>query len=149
VVTGLAQAMFPRQAHGSLVTDDKGNVVGSELIGQGFSKPEYFHPRPSAAGEKGYDSTASTGSNFGPTSKKLHDRIAGDLTALQKDNPEAHEPAPADLVTASGSGLDPHVSPAAALWQVPRVAKARGVAAERVRQLVEAQVEGREFGLLG
>jgi len=149
VVTGLAQAMFPKQAHGSLVTDDKGNVVGSELIGQGFSKPEYFHPRPSAAGEKGYDGTASSGSNLGPTSKKLHDRIAGDLTVLQKDNPEARETAPADLVTASASGLDPHVSPAAALWQVPRVAKARGVAAERVRQLVEAQVEGREYGLLG
>jgi potassium-transporting ATPase KdpC subunit len=149
VVTGLAQLLFPKQAHGSLVTDARGNVVGSELIAQGFSKPEYFHPRPSAAGEKGYDGTASSGSNLGVTSKKLHDRVAGDLAALQKDNPDAHEPAPDDLVTASASGLDPHLSPAAALWQVQRVAKARGIAPERVRQLVETQVEGREYGILG
>jgi K+-transporting ATPase ATPase C chain len=148
-MTGLAKAMFPRQADGSLVSDDKGAVVGSELIGQSFSKPAYFQSRPSAAGDKGYDAAGSTGSNFGTTSKKLQDRVNADVTRLQKENPEARGPIPADLVTASGSGLDPHITPEAALWQVPRVARARNLQPERVKQAVESQIEGRDFGLLG
>lgn len=149
LVTGLAQLMFPRQAQGSLVTDDHGHVVGSELIGQPFSRPSYFQPRPSAAGEKGWDATASGGSNFGTTSKKLRDRVAGEIARLHKENPDAPGPVPSDLVTASASGLDPEISPEAALWQVPRVARARGVGAERVRSVVESQIEGRELGVLG
>ncbi len=149
VVTGLGQLLFPQKANGSLVTDDRGNVVGSELIGQGFAKPYYFQPRPSAAGDKGYDATASRGSNLGTTSKKLRDRVEGDLLRLHQENPDAPGPVPSELVTASASGLDPEISPAAALWQVPRVAKARGVAAERVRSLVESELQGRELGLLG
>jgi potassium-transporting ATPase KdpC subunit len=146
--TGLAQLLFPRQANGSLIKDDKGNVVGSELIGQPFSKAAYFQPRPSAAGEKGYDASASSGTNFGTTSKKLRDRVEADIARLQKENPDAPGPIPADLVTASASGLDPHITPEGALWQVPRIAKARGVQPERVRQLVESQIEGRELGVL-
>jgi K+-transporting ATPase ATPase C chain len=149
VSTGLALALFPRQADGSLVTDDRGQVVGSELIGQGFGKPAYFQPRPSAAGDKGFDATASGGSNFGTTSKKLRDRVQADIARLQIGNPDASGPVPVDLVTTSASGLDPHISPEAALWQVPRVAKARGVQPERIRQLVESQIEERELGLLG
>ena len=129
VMTGLAQVLFPWRANGSLVTDEKGQVVGSELIAQGFSNPAYFQPRPSAAGEKGYDATSSGGSNLGPTSKKLQDRINDDLKRLKSENPEATGPIPAELVTASASGLDPHLSPEGMLWQLPRVAKARGVAA--------------------
>jgi K+-transporting ATPase ATPase C chain len=147
--TGLAQLLFPKQARGSLVTDRGGQVVGSELIGQGFAKPGYFQPRPSAAGEKGWDATASSGSNLATTSKKLRERVAADVDRLQKENREAPGPVPDDLVTASASGLDPHISPAAALWQVPRVAKTRGVEILRVRELVEAQIEGRELGFLG
>ena len=149
VVTGLAQLMFPRQAQGSLVTDDKGRVVGSELIGQPFSRAAYFHARPSAAGDKGYDATASGGSNLGTTSKKLRDRISAELARLHEENPDAPGPVPSDLLTASASGLDPDLSPAAAAWQVPRVARARGVAAERVRAVVEGAIEGRELGVLG
>jgi len=148
-VTGLGQLLFPHAARGSFVTDDKGNTIGSELIGQGFAKPSYFQPRPSAAGDKGYDATASTGSNLGPTSKKLQDRVIADLERLHKENPDAPGEVPSELVTASGSGLDPHVSPEAALWQLPRVAKARGVSPERIRTLVDANTEGRELGLLG
>jgi K+-transporting ATPase ATPase C chain len=147
--TGVAQLLFPRQAGGSLVADDKGTIVGSELIAQGFSKAVYFQERPSAAGEKGFDATASSGSNYGTTSKKLRDRVVAELARLQAENPDAPGPAPSELVTTSASGLDPHLSPEGALWQVPRVAKARGVQPERVRQLVEAQVEGRELGFLG
>jgi potassium-transporting ATPase KdpC subunit len=149
VMTGLAQIIFPWRANGSLVTDDKGQLVGSELIGQGFLNPAYFQPRPSAAGEKGYDATSSSGSNLGPTSKKLQDRINDDLKRLKSENPEATGSVPAELVTTSASGLDPHLSPEATLWQVPRVAKARGVASERVKSVVDANVEGRTFGILG
>jgi potassium-transporting ATPase KdpC subunit len=149
VMTGLAQILFPWRANGSLVTDEKGEVVGSELIAQGFANPAYLQPRPSAAGEKGYDATSSSGSNLGPTSKKLQDRIKEDLKRLKEENPDARGPVPADLVTASGSGLDPHVSPQGALWQVPRIAKARGVAPDRVKAVIDANVEGRTFGILG
>ena len=149
VMTGLAQVLFPWRANGSLVTDEKGQVIGSELIAQGFANPAYFQPRPSAAGEKGYDATSSGGSNLGTTSKKLQDRVAGDLKTLKEQNPDAQGPVPVELVTTSGSGLDPHVSPQGALWQVPRVAKARGMAPERVKAVVDANVEGRTFGILG
>ena len=149
VMTGLAQALFPWRANGSLITDEKGQVIGSELIGQSFANPAYFHSRPSAAGEKGYDATASGGSNLGPTSKKLQDRIHEDIKRLQEENPGATGPIPAELVTASASGLDPHLSPEAMLWQVPRVAKARSVASDRVEAIIESNVEGRTFGILG
>ena len=149
VMTGLAQALFPWRANGSLVTDEKGQVVGSEFIGQAFANPAYFQPRPSAAGEKGYDATSSGGSNLGSTSKKLQDRINEDLKRLKSENPEATGLVPAELVTASASGLDPHLSPEAMLWQLPRVAKARGVAPDRVKAVVDANVEGRTFGILG
>jgi K+-transporting ATPase ATPase C chain len=149
VITGLAQLLFPWRANGSLVTDEKGQVVGSELIAQGFANPAYFQPRPSAAGEKGYDATSSGGSNLGPTSKKLQDRLNDDINRLKTENPEATGAIPAQLVTASASGLDPHLSPEAMLWQLPRVAKARGISAERVKAVVESSVEGRTFGILG
>lgn len=149
VTTGLAQVLFPYRAGGSFVADDSGKVVGSELIGQGFSAAGYFHPRPSAAGKDGWDPTGSTGSNLGPTSKKLRDSAVDGLQKLQAENPDAPGPAPVELVTASGSGLDPHLSPAAALWQVPRVARARHVAEDRVRTLVESQIERRDLLVLG
>ena len=149
VMTGLAQALFPWRANGSLVTDEKGQVVGSELIAQGFSNPAYFQPRPSAAGEKGYDATSSGGSNLGPTSKKLRDRINDDLKRLKAENPDASVPVPTELVTASASGLDPHLSPEGMLWQVPRVAKARGITPDRIQAVVASNIEGRTFGVLG
>jgi K+-transporting ATPase ATPase C chain len=149
VMTGITQVIFPWRANGSLVTDEKGQVIGSELIAQGFANPAYLQPRPSAAGEKGYDATSSSGSNFGPTSKKLQDRIKDDVKRLKEENPDATGLVPADLVTASGSGLDPDLSPQAALWQVPRIAKARGISPERVRGLIEANVEGRTLGIFG
>jgi len=149
VMTGLSQVLFPWRANGSLVTDEKGQVVGSELIAQGFANPAYFQPRPSAAGEKGYDAANSSGSNLGPTSKKLQDRINDDLKRLKYENPDAAGSVPAELVTTSGSGLDPDLSPAAMLWQVPRVAKARGVTIERVKAVVDSNIEGRTFGILG
>jgi K+-transporting ATPase ATPase C chain len=149
VVTGAAQLLFPARANGSVVRDGRGNIVGSELLAQPFAAAGYFQPRPSAAGEKGFDPTASGGSNFGPTSKKLRDRAAADVERLAKENPDAVAPVPAELVTASASGLDPHLSPEAALWQVPRIAKARGVAPDRVRVLVETSVDGRTLGFMG
>jgi K+-transporting ATPase ATPase C chain len=149
VITGLAQVLFPWRSNGSLITDKKGQVIGSELIAQGFANPAYFHPRPSAAGEKGYDAANSSGSNLGPTSKKLQDRIKDDLKRLKAENPDAAGLVPGELVTTSGSGLDPHLSPEAMLWQVPRVAKARGIAAERLKAVVVSSVEGRTFGILG
>lgn len=149
VMTGLAQVLFPARSNGSLVTDARGRVVGSELIGQPFTRVEYVWPRPSAAGANGYDAAASSGSNLGPTSQKLRDRIMAEIARLTDANPEAGGPIPSDLVTASASGLDPHLSPAAALWQAPRVARARNVDPERVRALIEANVEGRTLGLFG
>jgi potassium-transporting ATPase KdpC subunit len=149
VMTGLAQVLFPWRADGSLVTDEKGQVIGSELIAQGFANPAYFQPRPSAAGEKGYDAANSSGSNLGPTSKKLQDRIKEDVKRLKAENPDAIGAIPGELVTTSGSGLDPHLSPAAMLWQVPRVAKARGVTPDRVKAVVDANVEDRTLGILG
>ena len=150
VSTGVAKVLFGRQADGSIVRNEQGEPVGSELIGQRFTSPGYLQPRPSAAGADGYDPTASSGSNLGPTSQKLRDRITAEIERLRGENPDAPAgPIPADLVFASGSGLDPHLTPEGALWQVPRIAKARGVAVERVRGVVEASVEGRQLGILG
>jgi len=148
-VTGVAQLLFPARANGSLVSGEAGQVVGSALIAQGFSNPAYLQPRPSAAGDNGYDATASGGSNLGPTSKKLRDRVQADLSRLQRDNPAAAGPVPAELVLTSGSGVDPEISPDAALWQLPRIAAARGIAEPRLRAIVEEHVEGRDLGFLG
>jgi K+-transporting ATPase ATPase C chain len=145
--TGLAQLLFPDRANGSLILSN-GQVVGSSLIGQSFAKPAYFHPRPSAAGN-GYDATMSGGSNYGPTNQKLIDRIKADIEKFRQENPEYHGPIPADMVTASGSGLDPHISPASALAQAARVAKARAVSADQVNQLIAQFTEGPSLGFLG
>ena len=149
LTTGVALALFSGRAHGSLVEDEQGRAVGSELIAQPFASAGYLQPRPSAAGEKGYDATSSGGSNLGPTSKTLRERAVKDVQRLQQENPDAPGAVPAELVTASGSGLDPHLSPEGALWQAPRIARARGVAPERVRAVISANVEGRDLLVLG
>jgi K+-transporting ATPase ATPase C chain len=147
-VTGAAQAMFHKQANGSLI-ERNGKVIGSELIAQGFSKPEYFHPRPSAAGSNGYDATASGGSNLGPTNPALSDRLTKDAAAFRKENPDFTGAIPADAITTSGSGLDPEISPANALAQSARVAKARGASQDAIRNLVAANTDQRTLGVLG
>ena len=149
VVTGIAQVLFPWRANGSLLTNDKGQVVGSELIAQAFTNPAYFQPRPSAAGPQGYDAISSGGSNLGPTSRKLQDRLAKQLNEIKDKNPDMPGPVPVELVTTSGSGLDPHISPQATLWQVPRIAHARKIKPEDVRAIVQANIEGRQLGLFG
>jgi K+-transporting ATPase ATPase C chain len=156
-MTGIAQVLFPYQANGSLITKD-GKVIGSALIGQNFTSDKYFHPRPSATTEPDpkdptktipvpYAADNSSGSNYGPTQKDLIDRVKGDAAALAKENPGT--PIPVDLVTTSASGLDPDITPAGAMFQVPRVAKARGLPVDQVQALVEAHVEGRTLGVLG
>jgi K+-transporting ATPase ATPase C chain len=146
-VTGLAQLLFPRQANGSLIEDPSGRIVGSRLIGQPFSGPGFFHSRPSAAGA-GYDGMASGGTNLGPTSRKLIAERVGPAVAVRRaENPGV--PVPVDLVTASASGLDPHITPAAAEFQVRRVARERGLPEEEVRRLVRAHTAGRQLGILG
>jgi len=148
VVTGLCQIVLPRRANGSILAVD-GQAIGSSLIGQNFAKPEYFHPRPSAAGNDGYDATASNGSNYGPTNQKLIDRVKASVEQFRKENPDYQGPIPADLVTASASGLDPDISPASADAQAPRVAKARGVQLDQVEQLIASHTQGRTLGFLG
>jgi K+-transporting ATPase ATPase C chain len=143
-VTGLAQVIFPDKANGQLIRSADGTIIGSRLIGQSFTSPGYFRSRPSAAG---YDGGASSGSNLGPTNQKLIDRVKTDVEKLQAENPG--KPVPVDLVTTSGSGLDPHISPAAAEFQVPRVARERGMTEVEVRNIVMAHTEGRQFGFLG
>jgi potassium-transporting ATPase KdpC subunit len=148
LVTGLCQLLFPGSANGSLLKIN-GKVVGSTLLGQNFSKPEYFHPRPSAAGNDGYDATASGGSNLGPTNQKLIDRVKADVAKFRMENPDYQGPIPADMVTTSASGLDPDISLASALAQAPRVAKARGTTVDQVNQLVQIHSRGRRWGFLG
>jgi potassium-transporting ATPase KdpC subunit len=144
-VTGIAQTIFHKQANGSLIERD-GKVIGSEIIGQNFSKPEYFHPRPS---QNSYDAANSGGSNLGPTNPALADRLKKDADAFRKDNPDYTGPIPADAITASGSGLDPEISPANAIAQAARVAKARGASTNAVQNLVAANTQQRDLGVLG
>jgi potassium-transporting ATPase KdpC subunit len=144
-VTGLSQLLFPKQANGSLI-DKNGQILGSRLIGQPFTSDKYFHSRPSAAGT-GYDPTASSGSNLGPTNQQLVDRVKQDVAKLQQENPGVA--IPADLVTASGSGLDPEISPAAAEFQIPRIARTRGIGVETLRPLVARHTQPRQWGILG
>jgi K+-transporting ATPase ATPase C chain len=146
MVTALAQALFRNQANGQIILKN-GEVAGSRIIAQPFTGPQYFHPRPSAAGANGYDATNSSGSNLGPTSRKLVDRVKGDVAALQAERPG--QPVPIEMVTTSGSGLDPDISPEAARFQVARVAKARGMSESELAQLVNAHVVPRQFGFLG
>jgi len=145
VVTALAQLIFPKQANGQLIQKD-GKTIGSRIIGQGFSGPGYFHARPSAAGN-GYDAANSGGSNLGPTNQKLIDRVKGDVASAQTENPG--QSVPIDLVTTSASGFDPHITPAAAEFQLPRVAKERGAPVEQLRALVAKHTETRQLGVLG
>ena len=147
-ITGISQLVFPHQANGSLITKG-GQVIGSELIGQNFTKPEYFQPRPSAAGNDGYDPTASGGFNYGPTNQKLIDRVKAAVAKFHKENPDYQGPIPADMLTGSGSGLDPDISPASAQAQAARVAKARGIPVEQLNQLVAQYTKSPDLGLLG
>jgi K+-transporting ATPase ATPase C chain len=149
VATGLAQVLFPRQANGSMVTDARGVVVGSALLGQRFDEPGYFQPRPSAAGEHGYDANASGGSNLSVTSTKLRDRVQREVLRLRAAHAAPSSPIPVDLVSASGSGLDPDISPQAARYEAPRVAQARAIDVARVLSLVDEHTTGRELGFLG
>jgi K+-transporting ATPase ATPase C chain len=146
-VTGVAQALFHKQANGSLIYSN-GRVIGSELIGQNFAKPEYFHPRPSAAGN-GYDAANSSGSNLGPTNPALADRLAKDAAQFRKDNPDYTGPIPADAITTSASGLDPDITPANAAAQAMRVAGARHVSRDAIERLIAANTSGRDLGFLG
>ena len=146
LVTGIASVVFPKQAAGSLIKLNDGTVIGSELLAQSFVSDKYFHPRPSAAGN-GYDAANSSGSNLGPTSKALIKRVTGDAATLHAENPDA--PVPVDLVTTSASGLDPDITPDAASFQVPRVAKARGLSEEALHKLIAQQITGRQLGVLG
>lgn len=147
VITGLAQVIFPDKANGQLIKRADGTIIGSRIIGQPFTSAGYFHSRPSAAGTAGYDAGGSSGSNYGPTSQKLIDRVKGDVATLQAENPG--KPIPVDLVTTSASGLDPHISPAAAEFQVPRIARERGMAEDEVRRIVALHTDGRQFGFFG
>lgn len=147
VVTVLAQVIFPDKANGQLIRSEDGRIVGSRIIGQQFTSPGYFRSRPSAAGAAGYDANGSSGSNLGPTNQKLIDRVRADVLKLQAENPGAS--VPIDLVTTSASGLDPHISPAAAEFQVPRVARERSLGETEVRALVSAHTSGRQLGFLG
>jgi K+-transporting ATPase ATPase C chain len=147
-ITGLSQVLFSHQANGSLLTAN-GKVIGSTLIGQNFSKPEYFHPRPSAAGDKGYDGMSSGGTNLSPTNPALQKRLTDSADAFRKENPGFSGAIPADAITTSASGLDPHISPDTAFAQCDRVAKARNVSVEQVRNLVQSHIEGRQLGFLG
>jgi K+-transporting ATPase ATPase C chain len=148
VVTGLCQVLFHDKANGSLV-ERNGHVIGSSLLGQNFAKPEYFHPRPSAAGNDGYDASASSGSNFGPTSQKLADRMKASADLFRKENPDYAGPIPADALTTSGSGLDPHISVANANAQATRVAKARGADLATIQTAIAALTQNRDLGILG
>jgi K+-transporting ATPase ATPase C chain len=148
VVIALCQVFFHWQANGSMLKVD-GKEIGSALIGQNFAKPEYFHPRPSAAGNDGYDPTASGGSNYGPTNQKLIDRVKASVEQFRKENPDYTQPIPADLLTASGSGVDPEISPASAEAQAARVAKARGITLEQAEQLISRYTKGPDLGFLG
>ena len=148
IITGISQVAFPRQANGSLIVSD-GKVIGSELIGQNFTRPEYFQPRPSAAGNDGYDASSSSPSNLGPTNQKLIDRVKASVEKFRKENPDYTGPIPADLVTASASGLDPHLSPDSAKAQAARVAKARGASQDQIAHLIAEFTEPPSLGLLG
>jgi potassium-transporting ATPase KdpC subunit len=147
-MTGLAQVIFPRQANGLFVRAG-GRIVGSEIIGQLWTKPQYFHGRPSAAGKNGYDPVSTGGTNLGPTSKRLIDATVKTIAALRNANPDARVPVPIDLVTSSASGIDPDISPAAAYYQAPRIAVARGMSLASVRTIIGEHIEGRTFGILG
>jgi len=148
-VTGIAQLVFREKANGSLIKDNE-KIIGSRLIGQNFTKPEYFHPRPSAAGKRGYDAGSSSGSNLGPTNAKLIESVKNNIRTIQEENPGVRtEQIPVDLVTASASGLDPHISPASALLQVPRIAKTRHLEEAVVKKLVADNTEDRLFGIFG